>query len=161
MSHGPMVATASYGSGPLLSPRMAPAPPLVCFRPAPRWRLVTGTGLGGSLHRSQQHLKASTWWNQLPGMVGQEWVGGHGWGMAQVAATLQGFYWNRLPRTAIIQFLSRIASDLIISSFDTPFQVSPPPVAFCLLGDLSRASSVYTTIASRVQRHLGWCTTVA
>jgi hypothetical protein len=35
----------------------------------------------------------------------------------------QNFYLERLPRTAICQGLSRIASDLIVSAFDTPFQV--------------------------------------
>jgi len=39
----------------------------------------------------------------------------------------QGFYAERLPRTAICQGLSRIASDLIVSAFDTPFQVHAPP----------------------------------
>jgi hypothetical protein len=39
----------------------------------------------------------------------------------------QGFYVERLPRTAICQGLSRIASDLIVSAFDTPFQVPAPP----------------------------------
>ena len=41
-----------------------------------------------------------------------------------IGKTLQRFYVERLPRTAICQGLSRIASDLIVSAFDTPFQVS-------------------------------------
>ena len=39
----------------------------------------------------------------------------------------QAFYAERLPRTAVCQGLSRIASDLIVSAFDTPFQVHAPP----------------------------------
>jgi len=41
---------------------------------------------------------------------------------SSIPSTLQAFYLSRLPRTAICQGLSRIASDLIVSAFDTPFQ---------------------------------------
>jgi zeaxanthin epoxidase len=44
---------------------------------------------------------------------------------SQIPGALTGFYLSRLPRTAIVQGLSRIASDLIVSAFDTPFQVPP------------------------------------
>eukprot|EP00960_Hanusia_phi_P010786 316389-Hanusia_phi.AAC.1 len=39
-----------------------------------------------------------------------------------IPGALRSFYFKRLPRTAVIQGLSRIASDLIVSAFDTPFQ---------------------------------------
>lgn len=38
-----------------------------------------------------------------------------------IEATLQEFYWKRIVRVSIVQFLSRLASDLIINAFDTPW----------------------------------------
>ena len=35
--------------------------------------------------------------------------------------TLQQFYWKRIFRVSAVQFLSRLASDLIINAFDTPW----------------------------------------
>ena len=35
--------------------------------------------------------------------------------------TLQEFYRKRILRVSIVQFLSRLASDLIINAFDTPW----------------------------------------
>lgn len=49
----------------------------------------------------------------------------------------QAFYLERLPRTAICQGLSRIASDLIVSAFDTPFQVLVYSLVYSLAGSSS------------------------
>jgi zeaxanthin epoxidase len=38
-----------------------------------------------------------------------------------VPAALQAFYQQRVVRTTIVQLLSRLASDLIINAFDTPW----------------------------------------
>lgn len=40
---------------------------------------------------------------------------------AQIPGALQDFYKKRIVRTTIVQFLSRLASDLIINAFDTPW----------------------------------------
>jgi len=63
-----------------------------------------------------------------------------------VPSALQGFYAERLPRTAICQGLSRIASDLIVSAFDTPFQ--PPWVddRFGSMGGPLRFNSIFTRL---------------
>lgn len=63
-----------------------------------------------------------------------------------VPMTLQSFYLERLPRTAICQGLSRIASDLIVSAFDTPFQ--PPWVddRFGSTGGPLRFNSIFTRL---------------
>merc|ERR1712154_432250 len=39
----------------------------------------------------------------------------------KVEANLQQFYRKRILRVTIVQFLSRLASDLIINAFDTPW----------------------------------------
>jgi len=63
-----------------------------------------------------------------------------------IGFTLQAFYLERLPRTAICQGLSRIASDLIVSAFDTPFQ--PPWVddRFGSMGGPLRFNSIFTRL---------------
>jgi len=38
-----------------------------------------------------------------------------------IAEALEGFYKRRMPRVAGISLLSRLASDLIINAFDTPW----------------------------------------
>ena len=65
---------------------------------------------------------------------------------AAIKHTLQMFYLERLPRTAIIQGLSRIASDLIVSAFDTPYQ--PPWVddRYGQLGGPLKPQSLFTRI---------------
>ena len=40
---------------------------------------------------------------------------------ARIESELQGFYRKRIFRVTIVQFLSRLASDLIINAFDTPW----------------------------------------
>lgn len=42
---------------------------------------------------------------------------------SQVKDTLESFYRKRIVRTATVQGLSRIASDLIVKNFDTPMKV--------------------------------------
>ena len=39
----------------------------------------------------------------------------------KIQSSLQEFYKKRILRTSIVQFLSRLASDLIINAFDTPW----------------------------------------
>jgi len=39
----------------------------------------------------------------------------------KIEKTLQDFYYKRILRVTIVQFLSRLASDLIINAFDTPW----------------------------------------
>ena len=39
----------------------------------------------------------------------------------KIEKTLQDFYYKRILRVSIVQFLSRLASDLIINAFDTPW----------------------------------------
>ena len=39
----------------------------------------------------------------------------------KIERTLQEFYRKRILRVSIVQFLSRLASDLIINAFDTPW----------------------------------------
>ena len=65
---------------------------------------------------------------------------------AAIKHTLQMFYLERLPRTAICQGLSRIASDLIVSAFDTPYQ--PPWVddRYGQFGGPLKPQSLFTRI---------------
>lgn len=39
----------------------------------------------------------------------------------KIGSALQDFYKKRIVRVSIVQFLSRLASDLIINAFDTPW----------------------------------------
>lgn len=39
----------------------------------------------------------------------------------KIESALQDFYKKRIVRVSVVQFLSRLASDLIINAFDTPW----------------------------------------
>ena len=42
---------------------------------------------------------------------------------SQIASTLEEYYRRRIVRSAIVQGMSRLSSDIIISSFSTPFRL--------------------------------------
>ena len=61
----------------------------------------------------------------------------------KLADSLQQFYRKRIVRVSIVQFLSRLASDLIINAFDTPW--SPHD-------DLGKSWKSYLTFFWKVRR---------
>uniref|UniRef100_A0A6U5CIA3 FAD-binding domain-containing protein n=2 Tax=Hemiselmis andersenii TaxID=464988 RepID=A0A6U5CIA3_HEMAN len=65
---------------------------------------------------------------------------------SQIEGILGGFYRERLPRTAIVQGLSRLASDLIVSAFDTPYQLPSQDDRFGPLGGPLKINSVFTAL---------------
>ena len=58
---------------------------------------------------------------------------------SQLKGVLQEYYRKRIVRSAIIQGMSRLSSDIIITSFSTPFKLSGK-----ISGDLIRLLSVAT-----------------
>mmetsp|Transcript_26875 Transcript_26875/g.67821 ORF Transcript_26875/g.67821 Transcript_26875/m.67821 type:complete len:559 (+) Transcript_26875:33-1709(+) len=65
---------------------------------------------------------------------------------SQIEGVLGGFYRERLPRTAICQGLSRLASDLIVSAFDTPYQPASADDRFGPLGGPLKINSIFTAL---------------
>jgi len=65
---------------------------------------------------------------------------------SQIPGTLQGFYRERLPRTAVTQGLSRLASDLIVSAFDTPYQTASQDPRYGALGGPLKINSFFTAM---------------
>jgi zeaxanthin epoxidase len=63
----------------------------------------------------------------------------------KLADSLQQFYRKRIVRVSIVQFLSRLASDLIINAFDTPW--SPHD-------DLGKSWKSYLTFFWKVRRFI-------
>ncbi|EKX50009.1 zeaxanthin epoxidase, plastid-targeted [Guillardia theta CCMP2712] len=63
-----------------------------------------------------------------------------------IPGALRSFYFKRLPRTSVIQGLSRIASDLIVSAFDTPFQPAWVDNRYGPLGGPLGINNIFTRI---------------
>jgi zeaxanthin epoxidase len=66
---------------------------------------------------------------------------------SQLPGVLQDYYKQRIVRTAAVQGLSRIASDLIISSFDTPAKITLNPFQVELPGGIR---SIMTSLLKNV-----------
>ncbi|KAG5182534.1 zeaxanthin epoxidase chloroplast precursor [Tribonema minus] len=72
---------------------------------------------------------------------------------SEIPSTLQKYYRTRIARTAIVQGLSRIASDLIINQFDTPARMTMSPFKMDMPGGMK---SIMTSLMQPVLPLIFW-----
>lgn len=72
---------------------------------------------------------------------------------SQIPGTLKKYYSSRIVRTAAVQGLSRIASDLIITQFDTPAKMTMSPFKMDMPGGMR---SVMTSLMQPVLPIIFW-----